>query len=81
MKISELQPRQGKVEIEAEVIDKGEVRTFEKFGKEGRVCNAKIKDDSGEMTLSLWNEQSFVADLFKRCFYRYDNKSTILSAI
>ena len=57
MKISELQPRQGKVEIEAEVINKGEVRTFEKFGKEGRVCNAKIKDDSGEMTLSLWNEQ------------------------
>jgi len=57
MKISELQPRQGNVEIEAEVVDKGEARTFEKFGKEGRVCNAKIKDDSGEIKLSLWNEQ------------------------
>jgi len=57
MKIEELQPRQGNVEIEAEVIDKGEIRTFEKFGKQGRVCNAKIKDDSGTMTLSLWNEQ------------------------
>ena len=57
MKISELQPRQGNIEIEAEVIDKGEARTFEKFGKEGRVCNAKIKDDSGEIKLSLWNEQ------------------------
>ena len=57
MKISELQPGQGNIEIEAEVIDKGETRTFEKFGKEGRVCNAKIKDDSGEIKLSLWNEQ------------------------
>ncbi len=56
MKISELQLRQGNVDIEAEVIEKGDVRTFEKFGKTGRVCNAKIKDDSGEIALTLWNE-------------------------
>ncbi|MFT4297884.1 MAG: SOSS complex subunit B family protein [Candidatus Woesearchaeota archaeon] len=57
MKINELQPRQGKVELQAKVIDKSEPRTFDKFGKQGQVCNAKIKDDTGEMTLSLWNEQ------------------------
>jgi replication factor A1 len=57
MNINELQPRQGKVELQAKVIDKGEPRTFEKFGKEGKVCNAKIKDDTGEVVLSLWNEQ------------------------
>ncbi|MFT4303111.1 MAG: OB-fold nucleic acid binding domain-containing protein [Candidatus Woesearchaeota archaeon] len=57
MKISELVPGQGKIEIEAKVSEKGDVRTFEKFGKQGKVCNAKIKDDTGEITLSLWNEQ------------------------
>lgn len=56
MKISELQLRQGNVDIKAEVIEKGDIRTFEKFGKQGRVCSAKIKDDSGKITLTLWNE-------------------------
>lgn len=56
MKISELQPKQGNVEISGEVTEKGDVRTFEKFGRQGRVCNAKIRDDSGEVALSLWNE-------------------------
>jgi replication factor A1 len=58
MKINELQPRQGKIELQAKVIDKGETKTFDKFGKQGKVCNAKIKDETGEMVLSLWNEQA-----------------------
>jgi len=57
MQISELKARQGKVELEAEITQKGEVRTFDKFGKQGRVCNATIKDASGEMKLTLWNEE------------------------
>ena len=57
MKISELEANQGKVEIEAEISEMGEVREFEKFGKQGRVCNATVKDDSGEIKLTLWNEQ------------------------
>ena len=57
MQISELKARQGKVELEAEITQKGEVRTFDKFGKQGRVCNATIKDDSGEMKLTLWNDE------------------------
>jgi len=56
MKISNLKPRQGKIEIEAEVISMGEVREFEKFGNKGRVASAKIKDESGEISLVLWNE-------------------------
>tara|TARA_Y100000310_G_scaffold147251_1_gene146517 strand:- start:4892 stop:5329 length:438 start_codon:yes stop_codon:yes gene_type:complete len=57
MAIKDLQARQGNVEILAEIIDKGDIREFEKFGKSGRVCNAKIKDESGEVQLTLWNEQ------------------------
>jgi|TARA_B100001971_G_C18237304_1_gene568219 replication factor A1 len=57
MAIKDLQARQGNAEVLAEVIDKAEVREFEKFGKSGRVCNAKIRDDTGEVQLTLWNEQ------------------------
>src|SRR3989344_41470 len=56
MEIVDLKPRQGKIEIVAEVTEKGDVREFNKFGKTGRVCNAKIKDSSGEITLTLWND-------------------------
>ena len=56
MAISDLKARQGNVVLLAVVVEKGDVRTFEKFGKPGRVCNAKVKDDSGEVTLTLWNE-------------------------
>jgi replication factor A1 len=57
MKISELQPKQGNVDIVARVIEVGEPKEFSKFGKAGRVSSAMIKDDSGEIKLSLWNEQ------------------------
>jgi replication factor A1 len=56
MEIKDLHARQGDVELVAEVVDKAPPRTFEKFGKQGRVCNAKIKDASGTVTLTLWNE-------------------------
>lgn len=58
MKISELKPKQGNVEVIGTITEKGETRTFEKFGKPGKVCSAKLKDDSGECTLSLWNDQA-----------------------
>lgn len=57
MAIKDLQVRQGQVDLIAEIIEKGDVREFEKFGRKGRVCNAKIKDATGEMSLTLWNEQ------------------------
>jgi len=56
MEIKDLQPRQGKVDITVEVIEVEEPRSFEKFGKEGRVANAKVKDGSGEIALTLWND-------------------------
>ncbi len=55
--IKDLKPKQAKVEIEAEVVEISPVREFNKFGKVGRVANAKIKDSSGQITLTLWNEE------------------------
>ncbi len=56
MNIEELKAGQGKVDIEVEVVDISDVRTFSKFGKDGRVATAKVKDESGEIDLTLWNE-------------------------
>lgn len=57
MQIIELQPRQGKIDIEVEVISIGDVKEFDKFGKKGRVASATVKDSSGEVILTLWNEE------------------------
>ena len=56
MEIKDINGNQGNVDIVAEVVAKDEPRTFEKFGKSGRVCNAKLKDASGEVKLTLWND-------------------------
>ncbi len=57
MKVTELQAKQGDVNVIVEVIEIGPIREFQKFGNPGRVANAKVKDDSGEIMLTLWNEQ------------------------
>ena len=57
MKISEVLAQQNATLENVEVVSKEEPRQFEKFGNIVRVCNAQIKDDSGEMQLTLWNEE------------------------
>ena len=56
MEIKDIQPNHGEIDVVAVVTEKEEPRTFEKFGKTGKVCNAKIKDDSVDIKLTLWNE-------------------------
>ncbi|MDD4877821.1 MAG: OB-fold nucleic acid binding domain-containing protein [Candidatus Nanoarchaeia archaeon] len=63
MKVSDLKPRMGKVDIELEIIDISEPREFQKFGNNGRVATATAKDDTGEIKVSLWNED---IDLVKK---------------
>lgn len=56
MELKELKPRQGKVEVEVTVVSVSEIREFNKNGGSGRVATALVKDDSGEMKMSLWND-------------------------
>ena len=56
MAIKDLTPKQGNVDVTVDAIEKGDIREFQKFGKAGRVCNAKVRDESGEIALTLWNE-------------------------
>ncbi len=58
MEINDLEANQQNVNLkEVKVTDKSPVREFTKMGKPGRVCNATIEDDSGTVSLTLWNEE------------------------
>ncbi|MCD6227009.1 DNA-binding protein [Candidatus Micrarchaeota archaeon] len=56
MKISEL--KQGTVEsVRGEIVEKGEPREVtSKYGKRMIVASLKLKDDTGEIKLSLWGD-------------------------
>lgn len=56
MKISELTPGTGNVDLEAEVVGLEKPRELNKNGRMLRVANATIKDDSGTISLVLWND-------------------------
>ncbi len=62
MKISELKPGQGNIDVEGTIKEIGEPRVFNKFGKELKVSNAVLEDDSGNIKLTLWNDD---VDRFK----------------
>lgn len=55
MKISELKAGQGKVDVQCKVKSKAEPRVMQKYGKDLKVANAIVQDDSGEIKLTLWN--------------------------
>jgi replication factor A1 len=56
VKIKEIKPGQGNIDITAEVVGIEEPRTINKMGRELRVANVTLRDDSGTITLTLWNE-------------------------
>ena len=57
MKVSELRPRAAVPEIELEIVSKGEPRKFATEKGSGIVCSCAGKDKTGEVSLSLWNDQ------------------------
>lgn len=56
MKISELTIGQGNVEVEGTITEIGETKTFNKFGRDLSVANAMLKNESGSIKLTLWND-------------------------
>jgi replication factor A1 len=57
MQVKDLQPRQGKVDIELEIVSIAEPREFANQNGSGKVANAAGKDETGEISITLWNEQ------------------------
>ena len=56
MQVKDLKPKQGNVDIVVDVVDVGDAREFNKFGKPGKVATAIAKDDTGDIKLTLWND-------------------------
>lgn len=63
MKISELTIGKSSVNVEGTIKEVGEPRVFSKFGRELRVADSVLEDNSGSIKLTLWNEDF---DRFKR---------------
>ena len=56
MKLKDVQSNKGNIDLVVQIVKKEEPRSFEKFGKSGRVCNTTVRDESGQMKLTLWND-------------------------
>src|SRR3989338_7163157 len=56
MELKDLKPNSGKIDVVVHVVTKESPRTFDKFGKKGKVCNALVQDETDKVTLTLWNE-------------------------
>jgi len=56
MQIKDLKPNTPIDEIEVEVVDMEEPREFTSFRGSGRVVNANVKDETGTVRLTLWND-------------------------
>jgi len=57
MQIKDLQAKTGNVDIILDIASVETPREFNKFGKSGKVANAKAVDATGQIKISLWNEQ------------------------
>lgn len=58
MLITEIQSNKGGILLEGTVTEKGDVRSFTKFGKTGKVCTLIVTDSSGTIKMTLWNEDT-----------------------
>ena len=57
MKVIEVKANKAVDRIELEIVSKAEPRKFATQKGEGEVCNAAGKDETGEIQVSLWNDQ------------------------
>ena len=57
LKVKDLRAKTAVPEIELELVSVGEERKFANERGSGRVASAAGKDDTGEVKVSLWNEQ------------------------
>lgn len=58
MKIKDLQTNQPFSRLEVELVSKGEPRAFQSARGAGTLCKTAVRDDSGEVSLTLWNDQA-----------------------
>ncbi len=57
MKASDVKPGMRNIDLELKVVKKEEPHTFQSDSGEGRVTTAICEDDSGQVKVSLWNDE------------------------
>jgi len=57
MEIKDLKPNKSVDVLEVEVVEIEEPKEFTSFKGTGRLANAKAKDSTGTVKLTLWNDQ------------------------
>ena len=57
MKADKVKPGMRSLDLELKVVDVEETHNFESDKGEGRVATAICEDESGEIKVSLWNEE------------------------
>ncbi len=56
-KVKDLQVNKNFDSLDLEVVSKGEIRQYANDRGSGKVCNLAAKDATGEIKVTLWNEQ------------------------
>ncbi len=56
-KVKDLSPKLGMVNIVLDIVSLGEPRVFNSYKGQGTVTNAAGKDETGEISITLWNDQ------------------------
>jgi len=57
MEIKDLKPNKSVDVLEVEIVEIEEPKEFTSFKGAGRLANAKAKDNTGTVKLTLWNDQ------------------------
>jgi len=55
-KISELKTGQGSVNVQGTIKNISDTRAFNKYGRDLKVANALLEDESGAIKITLWND-------------------------
>ncbi len=67
MKIADLKGEQSRVDVEGEVVEKGDTRSVNlRAGGQSNVADATLRDDTGTIKLSLWGDQIESVDVGDR---------------
>ena len=57
MEIKDLKPNKAIDSLEVEIVEVEEAKEFTNFRGTGRLANVKAKDKTGEVKITLWNDQ------------------------
>ena len=64
-KISEITPASRGVVVKGKIVRKWDVKEFNKNGREGKVANCLMGDETGTIRLTFWNDQVDVFEELK----------------